>query len=270
MNDPVIKWSGSKRSQAKDIVNLFPKMETYYDPFLGGGSIMREVLERNLAKRCVCSDLDANLIGLWIMIRENPEKVLEHYSSLWEELNKDNDLDRKKKYFAEIRNRLNVYHNPLDFMFIMRTCTNGMPRYNKNGEFNNSFHVTRNGIEPKRLAPIIKYWHSIIQNVEFVCCSFEFIRPSKDDFVYIDPPYANTKGMYQGGFRNDKLFEWVRSLPCRYAMSYDGVSGRENKIYDVPSDLYHQHILLKSGNSSFKRVIGKDRSAMVYESLYMK
>jgi DNA adenine methylase len=107
-------------------------------------------------------------------------------------------------------------------------------------------------------------------NVEFKCCSFEEINPNENDFMYLDPPYANTKGMYFGGFDNKKLFEWLKDVKCKWAMSYDGISGKEDNTFSVPKELYDEHIYLKSGNSSFKRTIGKDKNAMVYESLYIK
>lgn len=53
-------------------------------------------------------------------------------------------------------------------------------------------------------------------------------------------------------------------------MSYNGISGNDNKIFDVPENVYDEHILIKSGNSSFKRLIEKDKDAIVYESLYIK
>ena len=53
-------------------------------------------------------------------------------------------------------------------------------------------------------------------------------------------------------------------------MSYDGISGKEDNTYDVPEDLYSKHVYIKSGNSSFKRVIGKSNDSIVYESLYIK
>ncbi len=43
--NPVIKWSGSKRSQASRLIGLFPKFDTYYEPFLGGGSVLYHVLK---------------------------------------------------------------------------------------------------------------------------------------------------------------------------------------------------------------------------------
>ena len=76
--------------------------------------------------------------------------------------------------------------------------------------------------------------------------------------------------MYFGGFDNQPFFEWMRELPCEYAFSYDGTSGDENHTYDVPTDLYDEHVYLKSGNSSFKRIKEVAKDAVVYESLYLK
>lgn len=59
-------------------------------------------------------------------------------------------------------------------------------------------------------------------------------------------------------------------MQCGYALSYDGISGNENNIADVPTELYDEHILIKSGNSSFKRITKSDKNSVVYESLYLK
>ena len=278
---PVIKWSGSKRSQASNIISYFPvKVKTYYEPFVGGGSILNALLQSDVkADNYVCSDINNDLINLYKAIMARPKEVADYYETLWRELNIDNDLSRKKDYFEKVRERLNREHNPLDFMFIMRTTTNGMPRYNNKGEFNNSFHVTRNGIVPFKLRAIICDWSHRLNkhNVEFCSCSYENIKPqSSDDFMYLDPPYVNTKGMYYGAINYDTLYKYLRALPCKYAMSFDGRvnDNRKDNITDftneVPNDIYSEHIYLFSGNSSFRRTIGKSNSALVYESLYLR
>ena len=274
MFQPVIKWSGSKRSQCQNIINYFPKeINTYYEPFCGGASVLRGLLESDIkVKQYVCSDLNEGLIELWKLIKEDPVSVSNHYEKLWTELNQYDDKAIKRQYFENVRERYNKEHNPLDFMFIMRTTTNGMPRYNQKGDFNNSFHITRNGIDPERLRKIINEWSVLLNknNVCFKCCSYDTIIPQKGDFMYLDPPYAGTKGMYFGGFDNKKLFEYLRKIDCSWAMSYDGISGKEDNTFEVPQDLYDEHLYIKSGNSSFKRVIGKSNDSIVYESLYIK
>lgn len=274
MFEPVIKWSGSKRSQAEEILKYFPQeIDTYYEPFCGGCSVLRRLLEADISvKKYVCSDINEDLINLWNMIKKEPMEVINHYTELWGILNKDSDLDRKREYFNEVRNRLNKEHNPLDFMFIMRTTTNGMPRYNKSGAFNNSFHITRNGIKTETFKDIVYEWSELLNknDVEFHCLDYSMIKPNKEDLVYLDPPYNSTKGMYYGKIDNDLLFEWLKKLSCVYIMSYDGKSGDIDNTYDLPTDLYDKHIYLKSGNSSFKRTIGKSIDSMVYESLYIR
>ena len=216
--------------------------------------------------------MNNDLISLWNKIKNNPYEVLGYYITLWNELNVDDDKERKKQYFNKVRERFNKEKSPLDFMFIMRTTTNGMPRYNKNGEFNNSFHITRNGIVPETLANIILEWSNLLNknNVEFKSCSYENIKPKENDFCYLDPPYANTKGMYYGAIDCIIFFDWIRNLPCKYALSFDGVSGDVNNTYSVPNDIYSKHKYLLSGNSSFKRTIGNSNDSIVYESLYIR
>lgn len=271
---PAIKWSGSKRSQCDEIISYFPrKIETYYESFLGGGSVAYRLMNSDIkVNKFILSDLNSDLINLYKLIQNDYESVVSHYEFLWNELNKDSDFERKKLYFVEIRKRLNEKHDPKDFMFIMRTTTNGMPRYNSDGEFNNSFHVTRNGIEPFRLEKILKEWNKTLNNhnVEFINASYDTFGPNENDFCYYDPPYANTKGMYFGAIDNEKFFSFLSDLKCPYCFSFDGYYEDEDSTYDVPKSVYDEHIYLKSGNSSFRRVIGNKTDKIIYESLYIK
>ena len=152
-----------------------------------------------------------------------------------------------------------------------------MPRYNQNGEFNNSFHITRNGIKPDTLKPILYEWSEKLRknNVEFIHRSYEDIinEVKEGDFVYMDPPYFNTKGMYFGGIDFEYFFSFIEILSekknVKFALSFDGKSGDVDNTYCVPKKCYKNHLYIKSGNSSFKRTIGKNKNAIVYESLYL-
>lgn len=276
---PVIKWSGSKRSQSDEILKYFPnEIGTYFEPFVGGGSIVRALIESGIkTNRMVCSDLNGDLINLWNLIKDNPVSIAEHYAALWHKMNSTDDKTYKRDFFNKIRQRYNEERDPKDFMFIMRTTTNGMPRYNSNGDFNNSFHITRDGIKPETLSEIIADWSNVLneKNVEFRCMDYrkillETFQLSKNDFVYLDPPYANTKGMYFDNFNTDELYETLRMLKAPYLMSYDGISGNTDNTAQVPKDLYDEHLYIKSGNSSFKRTTGKSKDSIVFESLYIK
>ena len=274
MFEPAIKWSGSKRSQAEEIVKLFPKeIDTYYEPFCGGCSVLRRLLSSDIkVNHYICSDLNGDLINLWNMIKNNPEYLSNHYEKLWSELNIDDNKERKKCYFENVRERYNVEHKAEDFLFIMRTTTNGMPRYNKEGRFNNSFHITRNGILPSKLKKVLSEWSELLNKygVEFKCYDYSEIVSDENDLLYLDPPYANTKGMYYGSLDLQKFFGWLETQKGYYLLSFDGRSGEVDNTYDLPSNLYSEHKYILNGNSSFKRTIGKSNDSIVYESLYLK
>jgi DNA adenine methylase len=261
---PLIKWSGSKRTQAYEIVRTFPCFSTYYEPFLGGGS----VLYLTNPKKVICGDICKPLISLWLLVKNNPNELVKSYKNHWDALQKEGYT-----YYYKVRDAFNEYHSPLDLFFLSRTCVNGLIRFNKKGQFNNSLHHTRKGIHPDRIKKIILIWSEKIQNVEFVEGDYRDTTKSatEEDFIYLDPPYFNTKGRYYGKINFDEFVTYLDDLNKRgikYALSLDGI--RANKIYsiDLPKRLYKQHFLIESGNSPFKKVMDNEIQK-VKESLYL-
>lgn len=270
---PAVKWIGSKRSQSETIVQNIPDKEydTYYEPFCGGCSVLYQVLNSNKKfKRYICSDINKELIELWNLIKNNPDKVISHYRVLWEELNKSEDKAYQREFFYKIRKRFNGEKSPLDFNFLLRTTTNGMVRYNKKGEFNNSYHITRSGINPDNLEKIIFNWSKLLNkyNVIFINQSYLDLKPTKNDFIYLDPPYANTKGMYFGGINLDLLWDFLRNQKCDFLFSFDGKTSSADNTFNVPIDIYNKHQYIYSGKSSLRLIINSKKEE-VYESLYV-
>ncbi len=270
---PVIKWSGSKRNQADKIVNMMPReIDTYYEPFVGGGSVFIKLATSSIkVNKFILSDINNDLISLWKTIVSDPEGVYKHYRTLWEEMSSIKDWDKKKNYYLNIREKFNKNKSPYDFMFIMRTTFNGMPRYNKNGIFNNPLHPNRNGIVPEKLLNIMLEWREIIQskNVTFLSQSYEEIKTSENDVLYLDPPYAGIKGMYYGTLDNyDALWNFLRNQKAKWLLSFDGKTTSEDYTIKIPSDIYKSHEFLENGNSSFRRLNGKSNKEYVFESLY--
>lgn len=260
---PVIKWSGSKSSQAYSIAELVPEYNNYYEPFLGGGSVLYALSP----KSAICGDICKPLIDLWELIKTDPDLLSSYYKERWIELQSD------YMEFYRARDRFNKDGNPKDFLFLTRTCVNGLIRFNSNGEFNNSLHYTRKGIDPSKLDLIIKDWSARIQSVDFVCSDYKVTTASakEGDFVYLDPPYYNTRGRYYGRIDYDDFFDYLRDLTKRhvkYAVSFDGTRGSNSYEVDFPKDLYVRKIMLKSGKSTFRKVIDCV-SEDVYETLYL-
>lgn len=262
---PIIKWSGSKRSQAREIIAHFPKnIDTYYEPFLGGGSILG-----NLApNRAVCGDVCEPLIELWNTVKQNPKVVADEYSRRWKTLQ-----DKGHLYYYDVRDSFNQKKSPHDLLFLTRTCVNGLIRFNKQGEFNNSFHISRRGMASDRLNRIIHQWSTIIKGYRFVHSSYSEStkKAVKGDFVYLDPPYFHTKGRYFGTIVYDDFLKYLNDLNERgikFALSFDGHRGDKSYIVELPKKVYKRHVLLKSGNSTFNKVQNK-KVESVLESLYL-
>ena len=267
---PVIKWAGSKRSQAKVIISYFPKeIETYCEPFLGGGSVLLELLKTKDIEvaKFIASDVNQDLINLWNCIKNTPNDLISHYTILHKEFN-SKDIQHRKDYFNLIRKRYNELRDPKDFFFISRTTTNGLIRYNRKGEFNNSCHFSRPGINPETIAKIILETAELIKDVEFLHLSYDNLVVGNNDFLYLDPPYFATNGMYFGGFEEKSFFNWVGKIPCKWVLSYDGLVDGEDNTYAVPKDLYIRHEFIESGLSSFRRLMTQTNK-IIHESLYL-
>lgn len=208
---------------------------------------------------------------MWNKIKNSPEKLCGHYEKLWKEMNTLGSIEERKEYFYKVRSRFNKSRDPADFLFLSRTCVNGLIRYNKKGEFNTSFHFSRSGIDPKKLSKIINEWSYILNkyNVEFICCDYREIVTEVNDFMYLDPPYAGTNGIYFGSIDYDQLWDWLRDQKASYILSFNGKRGNLDNTYNVPKDIYDKHIYITSGRSSF---VGfkKNKIEQVMESLYIK
>lgn len=261
---PVIKWSGSKRSQANIIKSYVPSFNTYYEPFIGGGSILYALHPQ----KAICGDIYEPLINLWNEIKNNPQQVADEYKKRWLKLQ-----DLGEDFYYQIRKQFNQSHSIYDFLFLSRTCTNGLIRFNKKGEFNTSFHFSRKAINPSTLENIINDWSKQLQNTVFINGDYEYTTSNikENDFVYLDPPYANTKGMYFGTIDYNKFFTFLETLNkknVKFILSFNGKRGNTNKTFDVPKDLYKRHEYIKSGISSFNRT-KQSKIINVQEYIYL-
>lgn len=269
---PVIKWSGSKRHQAEEIIKFFPdEIDCYYEPFCGGCSVARALMEsRKKVNTYFLSDFNSHLINALNAIKDDYRKVSAYYSMMWNALKKIEDMTSKQEFYLKLREKFNDGHDPLDFIVLNRLCYNGLIRYNSKGEFNTSYHMNRDGIKPDAYEKILEEWHELFteNDVQFACIDYREIDFG-NGFVYMDPPYANTHGMYDNGFSQEEFFKFLERLPIPYAFSYDGKSGGNDMTENVPKQLYHSHYYIKSGNSSFKRLKNNNNN-VVYESLYLK
>jgi DNA adenine methylase len=274
----LIKWTGSKRSLASQIRPLMPPYRRYFEPFVGGGAL----LFLAAVPGSIASDIYRPLIELWRLIQCSPDEVVASYRAESDALNEElNGLEignlppraRLPAHFYKVRDRFNRTGSPLDLLFITRTCVNGIVRFNDKGEFNNSFHLSRRGMEPARFERTVRSWQVALRGVEFACQDYAETLGSAEpgDFVYFDPPYAGNKQRYISGLDLSRFFselEKLNSRGVRWALSFDGRRGERDLIHDVAKSLYKRHLLLASGNSAVRKVLSGPVEA-VQESLYL-
>ena len=144
-NWELIKWIGSKRRLAPEILWRFPKqIKTYWEPFLGSGAVLGELLTSDIeVKRIRCSDACEPLIGIWNLIKDDPRKLSEAYRHLWGELQPG-----EQRLYNEVRDRFNNTGDPCDFFFLLRTCRVGAVEFSQQGKFITPYHIGELGLEP--------------------------------------------------------------------------------------------------------------------------
>lgn len=202
---PVVKWVGGKRQLLPEIEKLIPKSyTTYYEPFIGGAA----VLLNEQPKKAVVNDFNEELINTYKVIQNNVDELIE-VLKIHDELN-------SKDYFYEVRewDRLPGYEERSDikiagrFIFLNKTCFNGLYRVNQAGEFNTPYGKYKNPniVNEFGLKALSSYFNEA--DITFKTGDFEdavkYIR--KGSFVYFDPPYqpisttSNYTGYTSGGF----------------------------------------------------------------------
>lgn len=259
-----LKWSGSKRHLAPKLAELFPNSyDLVIDPFIGGGNMIPYYKAPVMA-----SDICAPLIDLWNVIKGDPAGVAESYFL-------DNYFFKEDHgYYYEVRHEFNITKDPCDFLFLLRTCVNGLVRFNSKGEFNSPVHNNRDGIDPATLTEIIHKWsETYLKDVRFTCCDYSCALElaTKDSFIFLDPPYMGSAAMYQGNFDFPRLFDTLEALNnkgCRWMMTFDSSESTEELRYkELELRLGAKKLFLDSPSSSFYRLTGSSKN--VTESVYV-
>ncbi|MDK2800341.1 MAG: adenine methylase [Clostridiales bacterium] len=137
---PVVKWVGGKRQIIDQITKYIPKsFSTYYEPFLGGGAVLFELQP----KKAVINDINAELMNLYEVIKNNVDELIEDLKQHRNEeayFYKIRELDRDKEQY----NRLTPVQRASRIIYLNKTCYNGLFRVNKAGQFNTPFGNYKN------------------------------------------------------------------------------------------------------------------------------
>ncbi|MFA7371586.1 MAG: DNA adenine methylase [Sphaerochaetaceae bacterium] len=197
---PFVKWAGGKGQLLSALRAVYPPrigedITKYAEPFVGGGAVLFDILSSYELEAVFISDINAELINAYLSIRDNGEsliELLEKYEKEFLPLDKEN----RKVYYYSKRDRYNqLMSSELDlesaalFIFLNKTCFNGLYRVNSKGLFNVPMGAYKNPTicDSTNLRNI----SNALKGMAIVCADY---RESKDfidakTFVYFDPPY---------------------------------------------------------------------------------
>lgn len=214
---PILKWVGGKTQILEDVLATFPReIENYYEPFLGGGSVLLGLLQSEtivVKGKVYASDVNANLIGLYQNVQKDPQGLIREVKKLVEEFGRCKKVEEERvnrkpgtleealtspeSYYYWIRGLFNAMSaeerihvgGSAMLLFLNKTCFRGVYREGPHG-FNVPYGNYKNPgiLEEDHILEVSE----LIQGVVFSVAPFQeaLQRVKKRDFVYMDPPYA--------------------------------------------------------------------------------
>jgi len=216
---PFVKWAGGKRQLLPNIIDNLPnelienKIKTYIEPFVGGGAVFFYIVENFSLDRIILNDKNEVLINVYKVIQNNVDALIDELRKVEKEY-LSLDENGRKAYFYEKRDQYNSNKKDriltaVNFIFLNRTCFNGLYRVNKKGEFNVPYGRYKNPtiLDEENLRNV----SICLKNVELHSGDFEEIENYVDDksFIYLDPPYrpldatSNFTSYDKGEFNDD-------------------------------------------------------------------
>ena len=215
---PFIKWVGGKGQLLPEINKLYPielgkTINKYAEIFIGGGAVLFDILSKYRLDEVYISDKNLELINTYKSIRDNIDILIKSLKEMEEEYISLDDEDRKIYYYKKRQEynslKINIEENNIEkaslFIFLNKTCFNGLYRVNKKGEFNVPMGAYKNPkiCDKENLKNVSK----ALKNVKIIYADYRESESFIDEktFVYIDPPYRplNTSSSFTSYTEND-------------------------------------------------------------------
>lgn len=259
---PPIKSQGIKTKLVSWIKSIIPDdyNDVWIEPFMGTGVVAFNINP----KKAILSDTNPHLINFYKAVQKKeitPNKVKIF-------LNNEGNLllEKGEEHYYKIRERFNKSHDPMDFLFLNRSCFNGMIRFNKNGGFNVPFCRKPQRFAKAYITKIInqvEYVDYIISSndYEFICQDFKLAikAASKNNIIYCDPPYIDRHTDYFNswdGNHEEKLYASLSETESYFILStWHHNDYRENQYikllwdkFQILTKEHYYHVGAKENN----------------------
>ncbi len=222
---PIVKWAGGKTQLLEKMTSLLPTEEitAYCEPFLGGGAMLF-CIQPGVA---YINDINSGLMNVYNVIKYYPEALiaeLSGYENTAEFYAKIRELDRDFERFSA----LSAVQQAARFIYLNKTCFNGLYRENRQGQFNVSYgkYKNPNFVNVSGIRSMSQYFNAA--NIIFTSVDFSLVLNNlpSGTFVYLDPPYdpisetANFTSYTRYGFTKE---DHIRLRECCDALTARGI-----------------------------------------------
>lgn len=201
---PFFKWVGGKRQIVDIILDEFPtEIENYYEPFVGAGAMLFRVLQEYPNLNYVhINDSNPDVVWAYAYVRDDIDKLIEGLKEIEEEYNSSGDkqgfyYNRRTEFNTLIREDNHELRRTLLFLFLNKTCFNGMYRVNKDGNFNTPYNYAK---EVKFDYENLRVCSNLLRKVTITCGDYSYALPKENATVYLDPPYRPLNGGGEIGY----------------------------------------------------------------------
>lgn len=261
---PFLKWAGGKRWLINNFPDIFPSnFDNYIEPFLGSASVYFYLQPKN----SIISDTNKDLIDTYLALKMNWQDVYKHL--------KIHHRKHSTEYYYKIRDYKprKLATKAAKFLYLNRTCFNGIYRVNKKGEFNVPIGTRNNVIlETDNFAEISK----LLQTAVILNNDYETIidQAKMNDFLFVDPPY--TVNHNENGFLryNEKIFSWEDQIRLCNALVRARDRGVKimvtNANHDTVKNLYNNNGFEYKIVSRFSGVSSKSKGRKKFEEIIVK
>ena len=198
---PFLKWVGGKSQLVEQIEKLLPtggenRLMKYAEPMVGGGALFFSVLSKYNFEELYISDINDELINAYQTVKNDVDNLIAKLNEM-QMLFLPMDENGRKYFYYTVRERFNstalteetATEKAAQFIFLNKTCFNGLYRVNRKGQFNVPMGAYKNPTicDDENLRNI----HEALKNVTIVCGDYSLSKSfiDKDTFVYLDPPY---------------------------------------------------------------------------------
>lgn len=183
---PFVKWAGGKRSIIGELEKSVPsEFGDYYEAFVGGGALFFHLRDR--LTKAYLSDINFDLVMTYRVIENEVDRLLDLLRVHQQKHNED--------YYYQVRDNQRELQDPIAiaarFLYLNKTCYNGLYRVNKKGFFNVPMGSYKNPdvVNESNL----RLCSDALKIADVHYRQFDQIKPQEGDFVYFDPPYHPIK-----------------------------------------------------------------------------